>query len=347
MSPGAVHDVPDAPPPVLRVLAYGPDAREDAVVDSPDKISDFQEQHEVVWLDVEGVGDARVLTKIGEQFGFPRLALEDVQNQDHRAKVELYDDQVHVILKMIQWRAEGLEIEQINLFAGPGFVVTFRTADCSEELFTPIRERISGTGRLIREKGADYLAYALIDRVIDAGFPVLQHFAEVYDQLEADVVASADPELLTRIHTSNSQLLVLRRAVRPHREVVQTLRSNPDSFFSDAIDPFLKDCLDHAVQISELADNYHALGNQVLDFFLSLSNHRQTEITKVLTIIATLFIPLTFIAGIYGMNFDPEASPYNMPELEWAYGYPAALSVMLVLTIGLIYYFYRKGWIGQ
>jgi magnesium transporter len=344
--PGILRDVPESPPPTLRVLAYGPEDYEEVVLDAVEEIETYRERWRVVWLDVEGVEDADVMADVGEVFGVPRLALEDIQSTAHRPKVEFLERHTHVILKMADFH-ERLELEQVSLIVGQGFVVSFRVANQEEDYFESIRRRIFDGRRQIRTCGADYLGYAIIDRVIDAGFPVLEQFAETYNDLEGEIVKPSTPNLLTQIHSLNSQLLVLRRSVWPHRDLVQSLRQHPDSNFSEGVDRYLKDCHDHAVQISELADNYHALGTQVLSFYLSLAGHRQNEITKILTIVATIFIPLTFIAGVYGMNFNPEASPWNMPELGWYWGYPAALLAMVLIGLGLLVFVWRKGWIGK
>lgn len=344
--PGTLSDHPRAAPARVRIVAYGPQDCSEEVIQTLEGVPELLERWEVVWLDVEGVGDAELLTEIGEVFEIPALALEDVQNAAHRPKVSFFDERVHVILKMAHWREDRLEIEPVSIILGPGFVLTFQLAEAFEDSFAPVRERITGGRKLVRSQGADYLAYALVDRVIDSGFPVLEAVAETYYELETEVISLASPSLLTHIHALNSQLLVFRRGVWPQRDIVQSLLRHPQSLFSEPIEPFLNDCLDHAVHISELTDHYQSLGNQVLNFHLSLSGHRQNEITKVLTIIATIFIPLTFIAGVYGMNFNPEASPLNMPELNWTYGYPVVMVLMLVIAVLSVVYFWRKGWIG-
>ncbi len=344
--PGTLLDVPEAPPAKIRLLAYDPEKHVEADLDDLEDVSGYLEKYDVVWLDIEGLGDADLLEDVGELFEFPLLALEDVQYVGHRPKVEFFDERVQLLLKMPHWR-ETLDIEQVSVFAGPNFVVTFQLADRPADYFEPIRRRIVSGRQVIRNNGAAYLAYAIVDRIIDAGFPVLDHFAEVYHALESEVMEPATRDLLMRIHAMNGQLLVLRRALWPHREIIQQLQRHPESIFDDDVAPYLTDCLDHTVQIAELAEYYHALGSQILDFHLALAGHRQNEITKVLTIIATIFIPLTFIAGVYGMNFNPEKSPWNMPELNWAYGYPLTLLVMFAIGVALVIYFWRKGWIGR
>ncbi|MGM0554929.1 MAG: magnesium/cobalt transporter CorA [Myxococcota bacterium] len=344
--PGMLTDHPEAAPARVRLVGYGPDDHHEETLETLEDIPELLARWDVVWLDVEGVGDAELLARIGELFELPTLALEDVQNPAHRPKVEFFDERAHIILKMAHWR-ERLELEPISVFVGPGFVLTFQLADEFEDSFAAVRERIVAGRKAIRNKGVSYLGYAIIDRIVDSAYPVLEEVAETYYALESEVVEPATRNLLTRIHALNSQLLVYRRAVWPQREIIESLRRHPETVFGEELDPFLKDCYDHALQISELTDNYHSLGGQVLNFHLSIASHRQNEITKILTIIATIFIPLTFIAGVYGMNFNPTVSRWNMPELDWAYGYPTVMALMLFIGLALVVYFWRKGWIGR
>lgn len=351
--PGRLRDHPDSPDAAIRLVAYNAQDYQFHTVQDLDEVRAFRDGNHLVWIDIEGVGDASLLREIGELFGLSKLALEDVQELTHRPKFELMDHGVQLLLTMPCWM-DGLEFEQVSIFVGADFVITFQGQNAPFDRFAPIRARLESGRPLLRAHGADYLGYALIDQVIDAGFPVLDEFAERYRQLEIEVIGPASRELLVHIHNMNSQLLTLYRAVWPHIDLLATLqrhienpRSAPRDLFSPDLSPYLKDCADHALQIAELAKYYHEMGNQLLAFSVSLAGHRQNEITKVLTIIATIFIPLTFIAGVYGMNFNPETSPWNMPELNWPYAYPATMAFMLAIALGLVYYFWRKGWIGS
>ena len=320
--PGQVRDHPDAPDSLVRLVAFGADAHLDVQLERASlvgeagaeaggqaellaqfaQLAQFDQNnypYQVRWVDVRGVTDAPVLQAIGERFELPALALEDVQNPVHRPKVEFYEDVAHVILTMPsgqqnaadQQTAFGqqiVEFEPVNIFVGTGFVLTFQAQTENIDYFETIRKRAANPRGAIRANGADYLAYALIDRVIDAGFPVLDGFAELYRQLEQEVVGAGGRSILMRIHAMNSQLLALHRAVWPQIDLLANLRRHaekaapPDArFFGESIAPYLKDCSDHAIQIAELARYYHEMGNQLLDFSVSLAGHRQNEITKV------------------------------------------------------------------
>lgn len=345
-SPGELHHTPEAPPPTLHLVAYNADEYVEQRLDRVEDVQEYLDKFGVVWLDVQGVEDANLLTKIGELFTFGALSLEDIQEIQHRAKVDFFENCVQLQLKMPHWNGQ-LEVDQISVFVGRDFVVTFQTLSQYADYFESIRKRVRSGRPLMRSHGADYLGYALIDRVVDAGFPVVEEFEKIYHEIEIAVIEPSNPDLLMRIHTMNCQLWELKRLLAPHRDILEAVRRRPESLFSPAVQPYLKDCLDHAIQISESVDSYHSLGNQLIDFSLSLASQRQNEITQVLTIIATIFIPLTFISGVYGMNFDPKASPWNMPELSWPYAYPATLLAMFLISVSLLVYFWRKGWIGK
>src|SRR5690554_6577859 len=344
--PGELHHTPEAPPPVIDIIAYNAREHVEQRLDSIEVVPEFLKQFGVVWLDIQGVEDAVLLKRVGEIFGLGALSLEDVQEVQHRAKVDFFENCVQLQLKMPHW-SEQLEVDQISVFVGRNFVVTFQTDLQRSDYFESIRQRIRNQRPLMRSHGADYLGYAIIDRIIDAGFPVVEEFESIYQEMELEVIEPSAPDLLMRIHTMNCQLWELKRLLLPHRDILEALRRRPESHFSEDVQPYLKDCLDHAIQISESVDSYHSLGNQLIDFSLSLASQRQNEITKVLTIIATIFIPLTFISGVYGMNFNPEASPWNMPELDLPYAYPVTLLAMASIAAGLVFYFWRKGWIGK
>ncbi|AWV89376.1 magnesium/cobalt transporter CorA [Bradymonas sediminis] len=344
-SPGELHHTPEAPPPTLKLIAYNLTEHVEQELDDVEQVLEYLGKFSVVWLDVRGVEDANLLKRIGEIFSFGALSLEDVQEIQHRAKVDFFENCVQLQLKMPRW-TDQLSADQISLFVGRGFVVTFQTDDAAADYFEPIRSRVRRGRPLMRSHGADYLGYAIIDRVVDAGFPVVEEFEKIYYEIEVEVIEPSNSNLLMRIHAMNCQLWEMKRLIAPHRDILEALRRRPESLFTEAVQPYLKDCLDHAIQISESVESYHSLGNQLIDFSLSLASQRQNEITKVLTIIATIFIPLTFIAGVYGMNFNPSSSPWNMPELDWPYAYPATLLAMALIAVGLVVYFWRKGWIG-
>jgi magnesium transporter len=237
---------------------------------------------------------------------------------------------------------EKLASEQISIIFGPNYVLTLQ--EVPGDSFDPVRERIRhGKGR-IRGRGSDYLAYALIDALTDEFFPVLEHFGERVEALEDALLERPGPATLHEIHDIKRELLALRRAAWPERELLNAMMRNDSELITADTKIYLRDCYDHVVQAMDMIETYRELASGMLDVYLSSVSNRMNEVMKVLTIIATIFIPLTFIAGIYGMNFDPDRSPLNMPELRWYYGYPFSLALMAVVALALVYYFRRKGW---
>lgn len=331
---------PGAAPPEIERFAYNAvemvEERLTSIADARSTVQRFP----VTWINIDGMGDPGLVTALGSQFGFHRLALEDVVHGNQRAKVELYGDHYFIVTRMLFLSEENrLDTEQFSMFAGKGFLVTFqeKPGDC----FKPVRERIRNNRGRIRGSGSDYLAYALLDMIIDAYFPVLERYGESLDQLEDEIITAASPnETIGRILDVKRDLLVMRRAVWPLREVLNSLVRDPSPLITDETRVHLRDCYDHTVRVIELIENYRELAADMMALYLSISSNRMNEIMKVLTIISTIFIPLTFIVGVYGMNFR------YMPELEWKHGYYAVWGLMLVCTVFMLRFFRKRGWIG-
>ena len=236
-----------------------------------------------------------------------------------------------------------LESEQISMFIGPDWVVTIQEVDC--EALHPVRERVaSGNGR-IRRLGADYLGYAIIDALVDNYFPVLERYGDRLEQLETRLLENPSPSVLARLHELKKDLLQLRRTAWPQREVLNSLTRSETDLIGPETRLFVRDGYDHAVQILDIVESYRDVANGLTDLYLSSLSHRTNEVMRLLTVISSIFIPLTFIAGIYGMNFDPGASPFNMPELDWFWGYPSVIVVMVLVGGGMAVYFKRRGWL--
>ncbi len=342
-APGTLVSVPDAPPPVIRVTGFDSEALEEDVVASAAEALAWRERHSTIWISVEGVGDADTVRELGEGLGLHRLALEDVVHVHQRAKLEPYADHIYVVCQMPEAGGQ-IETQQLSLFVGPDFVVSFQERPTAS--FEPIRDRLrAGRGR-IRSSGPDYLAYALLDAVVDHYFPVLESLGERLETLEERVVLQPDREVMRGIHEVKRDLLLLRRAVWPLRDALGALYRDPLEVVSAETRPFLRDCHDHAFQILDLLETYREVASGLMDVYLSSLGNRTNEIMKVLTMFAAIFIPLTFIAGVYGMNFDPAESAWNMPEIGWRFGYPFALAVMALVAGGMLLYFRRKGWLG-
>ena len=291
----------------------------------------------ITWINIDGLGDVAALSRLGEHFGLHPLALEDVLNVPQRPKVERYDKHMFVVMRTMRLADGAMLEEQVSLFFGPDWLITVQErpdGDC----FGAVRDAIrAGRGRA-RESAADYAAYLMLDGVVDAYFPVIEHFGERMQTLETAALEDPGEEVLVHMQRLRHELLALRRAVWPMREEIGILLRDESPLVGADTRIFLRDVYDHAVQALEIVESLRETAVSVMEVYLSVQNQHLNETMKVLTIIATLFIPLTFIASIYGMNFR------HMPELEWRYGYAWALGLMGVTAVGLIAYFRRKGW---
>jgi magnesium transporter len=236
--------------------------------------------------------------------------------------------------------------EQLAIFLGEGFIVTFQGEDPGDSL-EPVRKRIRLDQGRIRSEGPDYLAYAILDAVIDNYFPVIDQFGDLLEALEDDLSVKSTRNAVERIQHAKQDLLILRRAILPMRDVINTLVRDDNRFIGKQARLYLRDCYDHCVQLMDVISSYREMTGGLMELYLAGVSNRMNEIMKFLTLVSTVFIPLTFIVGVYGMNFDPSKSPYNMPELEWRYGYPVVLAVMLLLAVLLVLYFKKKGWLAE
>jgi magnesium transporter len=342
-SPGSIIIDPKAPKPLVQMIAYGPDSIIEQSLADLTGIAAILEKYPVVWINVDGLGDEAVVSTLGEIFGLHRLALEDVVNTHQRPKAEQYEKHLFIVGRMAEM-GERLETEQLSLFLGRNFVLTFQ--ELPGDSFDPVRERIRKAGGRIRAVGPDYLAYALIDAFIDHFFPVLEEYGERLESIEELVISRPAPELVSQIHEIKRDLLTLRRAIWPLREAVNSLVREPRTFICDETRIYLRDCYDHTIQIIDLLENYRDVASSLMEVYLSSMGNRLNEIMKILTMISAFFIPLSLIAGIYGMNFYTDKSPLNMPELTWYFGYPFALCLMAAIALSMYFFFRRKGWIG-
>jgi len=344
-SPGTLLADPTAAKPVVRLMAYGPQGcaeRELATSADYDQIRQYLADFPVTWINVDGLGDAEVVRRLGEIFGLHPLALEDVLNSHQRAKVEPYGNHVFVVARVIEGGAR-LDTDQLGIFIGERYVVTFQqlAGDCLD----PLRDRIRRGRGILRASGPDYLAYAVLDSVVDSYFPILEAFGEEIENMEDAIIDGVDGEMISRIHEVKSRMLVLRRVIWPLREALHVLVRDPIPVIREDTRIYLRDCADHTFQIMDLVETYRELTSDLLDLYHSSLANRMNEVMQVLTVIATIFIPLTFIVGVYGMNFDTTASPWNMPELKWYWGYPAVWAVMLAVAGWLLYISHRRGWL--
>jgi magnesium transporter len=343
--PGTVVSTPDAAPPRIHVIGYGPNEIFEKDVETAEQAAELVGKLPVTWINVDGLGDAEVIKGLGRLFNLHPLALEDVVHVHQRAKVENYDDVLFIVARMASI-GERLETEQISIFLGKNFVFTFQE-ELPGDCLGSVRARLRANHGRTRKCGPDHLAYSLLDATIDGYFPVLEEFGNRLAVLDDDIAANPRPEVVARIHQLRNDLLLVRKSVWPHRDAVNELIREPHPFITDETRLYLRDCYDHTVQIMDVVETYRELCSDLRDYYLSVIGQRTNEIMKVLTIISTIFIPLSFIASVYGMNFDASRSPWNMPELRWFYGYPFALGLMAFVAGGLVTFVWRRGWLGK
>jgi magnesium transporter len=344
-SPGTVTIDPQSPRPDVQAIGYGPEVFLEEKVTDVGRLRELRGTVPVLWVNLDGLGDAGILNAIAELFQLHPLAVEDAVNIGQRPKFDDYGEHCFAAIRMPRPEG-GAHSEQLGLFLGKDFVVTFQ--DVPGDCLDPVRNRLRQGKTRMRSSGPDYLAYSLLDTVIDAYFPILESYADrllVFEQrlLEAE---RRLPEV-RELHDMRRDLLGLRGSIRPLREMVNALLHVDSDLVGEKTRVYLRDSYDHAVELIDLLEDQRDLVNGLMDLYLANLNSRLNEVIKVLTMIATIFIPLSFVAGVYGMNFNPAASPWNMPELNWRWGYPFSLALMAAMVAGMLVYFRRKGWLGK
>jgi len=329
----------------ITIIDYNEEKVEEKVVKKIDECYPYCEKPTVTWINIDGLHEVDIIEKIGAQFNLHPLLLEDILNTDQRPKIEDFDHYIFIILKMLlhETKLNETQFEQVSIIIGPNYVITFQ--ERAGDVFESVRARIrAGRGR-VRKMGADYLAYALIDAIVDNYFVILENIGEKLEGMEIDLMKDPTPQTLQKIHKMKRDMIFLRKSIWPLREVVSSMQRTESELIREGTEIFLRDVYDHTIQVIDTIETYRDMLSGMLDLYLSMVSNKMNEVMKVLTIIATIFIPLTFIAGIYGMNFDPDASPLNMPELGWYWGYMAAWVAMTVVAILMVIYFKNKKWL--
>ncbi len=293
----------------------------------------------VTWYDVKGLHHIPLIEQLGQQFNVHPLALEDVLDTTQRPKFEDYENALFVIVQALTFDEVNKEIstEQIALYAGADFVLSFQ--EKPDDTFQSVRERILHNGGRIRKRGADYLLYALMDTIVDHYFIVLDRMEESLEKHEHEILTAPDENTKSRIHQLKLQVLALKKSIYPLREAINGFSRCDNALVKEDTRIFIRDIYDHTIQIIDTLENWRDILNGLFDLYLSQLSYRMNNVMQMLTIISTIFIPLTFVAGIYGMNFD------NMPELRWHYGYFLILGIMLCIALGLLAVFKRRGWL--
>ncbi len=299
----------------------------------------------VSWVDVQGLGNQETWQQLAQVFNLHPVVLEDVVNVPQRPKVEVYEEHILIIAQMLmpKEKAAGFYCEQVSFILGEHYLLTVQE-EPEYDCFEPVRDRIRTNKGNVRKHKVDYLAYALLDAIIDGFFPVLESYGEKIAALEDEVVTKPNRQTLEKIYQAKRELLALRRAIWPQRNAINVLIRDGGNLISNEVKIYLRSCYDHSVQILDIVETYREITSSLMDVYLSSISNKMNEIMKFLTVISSIFIPLTFIAGVYGMNFNTDKSPLNMPELNWYWGYPACLGVMFAIASALVYTFWRRGW---
>jgi magnesium transporter len=323
----------------ITIIDYNETQFQEKKCDDVTECFSFKDKPTVTWINIDGIHQVEIIEKIGQAFDLHPLLLEDILNTEQRPKIEDFDNYLFIVLKMLYRDEKGNEIkaEQVSLILGPNFVISFQESE--GDVFNAIRDRIRNSKGRIRKMGADYLAYSLLDAIVDSYFVVLEKFGEKMEEIEEELVTDPEPETLQDIHILKREMIYIRKSVWPLREVVNALERGESPLITSSTKVYLRDVYDHTIQVIDTVETFRDLLSGMLDLYLSSISNRMNEVMKVLTIIATIFIPLTFIAGLYGMNF------INMPELKWYWGYPAAILSMVIVALLMVIYFRRKKWL--
>ena len=308
-------------------------------VDTVEECFPFRDTPTVTWINIDGLHEVGIIEKIGKHFSIHPLILEDILHTGQRPKMEDFEDYIFLVVKMFYYdeKDDEIKMEQVSLLLGSNFVISFQERE--GDIFNPIRERIRNHKGRIRMMKADYLGYALLDTIVDNYFIILEKVGENIENMEEELVTRPTPETLQTIHNLKRELIVLRKSIWPLREVVNSLERGESPLINEATGVYLRDVYDHTIQVIDTIETFRDMVSGMLDIYLSSISNKMNEVMKVLTIIATIFIPLTFLAGIYGMNFR------YMPELDWHWGYPLLWGIMIALGIVMLVYFRRKKWL--
>ncbi len=320
-------------------MNYDPDNCREEQLKSIEAAGEYRKADGTTWLNIDGLHQVEIIEKIGQIYDLHPLLLEDILNTNQRPKVEQFDNCIFAVVKMISYddQKQCIQSEQVSFVLVENHVISFQ--ERVGDVFGPVRDRIQNTRWRIRKLGADYLFYALVDSIVDYYFTVLDKIAERIEVLQDEVTLEPTEKTIQKIHELKREMLFFRRAVSPIREMVNSLQRDESKLISDATRIYLRDVYDHTIQVTEAIETYREMIGGLHDTYLSSISNRMNAVMKVLTIIATIFIPLTFVAGIYGMNFD------YMPELHWRWSYPAVWIVMAAMFVVMMLYFKKKKWL--
>lgn len=338
-TPGTLIIEEDAAPSKIFLIDYNEATATSVKLTAPEECLAYLDTESVSWVDVSGLGSEDILKRLGGVFGLHPLVLEDVVNVPQRPKVEEYEDHLLILVQMVmpKLHKDGFWIEQVSFVLGQHYVLSVQE-EGERDCFEPLRDRILSNKGIVRKTGADYLCYSLLDAVIDGFFPVLEDYGERIAALEDEVILKANHKTLKKIYAVKRELLALRRYIWPLRNAINSLTKADSKLVSSHVRIYLRDCYDHTIQVLDILETYRELASGLMDVYLSAMSNKMNEIMKVLTVISTIFIPMTFMAGVYGMNF------HYMPELSWPWGYYACWGMMIAIAASLCFFFWSRGW---
>ena len=341
LPPGTLVHIGERKAETVRItlIDYDEQNFEERQVSSIEECFPFKQTPTVTWINIDGIHDVSIIEKLGKEFELHPLILEDILNTTQRPKFEDFEKYIFIVLKMLSYadKKNGVKAEQVSLILGANFVISFQ--EIVGDVFDEVRDRLRNAKGRIRKMGADYLAYSLIDAVVDNYFAILEKLGEDIESMEEELVAEPTGKTLQQIHNLKREMIALRKSIWPLRELISSLQRSGTLLINETTNVYLRDVYDHTIQVIDTVESFRDMVSGMLDIYLSSISNRMNAVMKVLTIIATIFIPLTFIAGIYGMNFK------YMPELEWRWAYPIVWLVMTVVAIVMLVYFRRKKWL--
>jgi magnesium transporter len=343
--PGTLSEriLPETGVYTISLIDYSDSKYLEKQLESVEECQPFLDESTTTWIHIQGQPSTETLQMFAQFFELHPLALEDVLNTGQRPKVETYDGQLFVITNLPVLLDSTVVSEQISIFASKNYIISFHRG--LSDPFEPIRKRLSKNAGKIRSRKSDYLLYSLLDITIDEGFPVLEKFGEQIEVLEEELLEQPDRDTLRKLHAVKRELLFLRRMLWPQRDLLNKLTREENDLLNEETIIYLRDCYDHTIHIIDLLETYRDMTASMLDVYLSSISYRLNDVMRVLTVIATIFIPLTFIVGVYGMNFNANKnSPWAMPELNWDFAYPTLWILMILIAVGMVVYFKRKGW---
>lgn len=324
----------------LSVINYDEVNFQEKAISSIEEVFSFRREPSITWLNVDGVHQPEIIEQVGKSFGLHPLVAEDIASTGQRPKMDDFDDYIFVVLRMLMFdeKENETKTEQVSILFGRDFVISFQER-ADGDVFDPIRERLRSNKGKIRKMGADYLAYSLIDAIVDNYFVILEKLGETIEDVEDKLVTNPTSETLHKIHDLKREMIFLRKSVWPLREVINKLGRSESELINASTCVYMRDVYDHTIQVMDSVETFRDMLSGMLDIYLSSLSNRMNEVMKVLTVISTIFIPLTFVVGLYGMNFR------HMPELEQTWGYPAILILMFAVALLMVVFFRRRKWV--